>query len=101
MGARSGQSPVQVITWWTHLPAGRGRHTYLLVVVDKFSKCIEAAPVTNQEATTAVKFFKCITSRYGVPNSIITDNGSNFTSGEFQEFAKELEIHKYALVTHP
>jgi hypothetical protein len=29
-------------------------------MVDKFSKWIEAVPVTNQEATTAVKFFKSI-----------------------------------------
>jgi hypothetical protein len=37
-----------------------------------------------------------------VPNSIITNNGTNFTSGEFQEFAKELGIKiKYALVAHP
>jgi transposase InsO family protein len=36
------------------------------------------------------------------PNSIITDNGTNFTSGEFQEFAKELGIKiKYASVAHP
>jgi hypothetical protein len=56
----------------------------LLVAVDKFSKWIEAVPVMNQEATTAVKFFESIVYRYGVPNSIITDNGTNFTSGEFQ-----------------
>jgi transposase InsO family protein len=32
-----------------------------------------------------------------VPNNIIIDNGTNFTSGEFQEFAKELGIKiKYA-----
>jgi transposase InsO family protein len=37
-----------------------------------------------------------------VPNSIITGNGTNFTSGEFQEFAKELRIKiKYASVAHP
>jgi hypothetical protein len=63
--------------------SSRGGHTYLLVAVDKFSKWIEAIPVTNQEATTAVKFFESIIYRYGVPNSIITDNGTNFTSGEF------------------
>jgi hypothetical protein len=61
----------------------RGGHTYLLVAVDNFSKWIEAVPETNQEATTAVKFFESITCGYGVPNSIITDNGTNFTSGEF------------------
>jgi transposase InsO family protein len=37
-----------------------------------------------------------------VPNSIITKNDTNFTSGEFQEFAKELGIKiKYASVAHP
>jgi transposase InsO family protein len=82
--------------------SSRVGHTYLLVAVDKFSKWIEAVPVTNQEATTAVKFSESITCRYGVPNSIITDNGTNFTSGEFQEFAKELGIKiKYASVAHP
>jgi transposase InsO family protein len=37
-----------------------------------------------------------------VPNSIIIDNGTNFTSGVFQEFAKKLGIQvKYASVAHP
>jgi ribonuclease HI len=82
--------------------SSRGSHSYVLVAVDKFSKWIKAVPVTNQEATTAVKFFESITCRYGVPNSIITDNGTNFTSGEFQEFTKELGIKiKYASVAHP
>jgi transposase InsO family protein len=69
--------------------------------MDKFSKWIEAVPVTNQEGTTAVKFFESIIYRYGVPNNIITDNGTNFTSGKFQQFAKEFGIKiKYASVAH-
>jgi transposase InsO family protein len=84
------------------LPKSSRGHTYLLVAVEIFSKWIKAVPVTNQEATTAIKFFESITCPYGVPNSIITDNGTNFTSGEFQEFAKELGIKiKYASVAHP
>jgi transposase InsO family protein len=82
--------------------SSRGSHTYLLVAVDKFSKWIKAVPITNQEATTMVKFFESIVYWYGVPNTIITDNGTNFTSSEFQEFAKELGIKiKYASVAHP
>jgi transposase InsO family protein len=73
-----------------------------LVAVDKFSKWIEAVLVTNQEATTAVKFFESIIYRYGMPNNITTDNGTNFTAGEFQQFAKEFGIKiKYASVAHP
>jgi hypothetical protein len=64
--------------------SSRGNHTYLLVAIDKFSKWIKAVLVTNQEAITVVKFFESIVYRYGVPNSIITDNGTNFTAGEFQ-----------------
>jgi transposase InsO family protein len=49
-----------------------------------------------------VKFSESIVYRYGVPNSIITDNGTNFTSGKFQEFTKKLGIKiKYTLVAHP
>jgi transposase InsO family protein len=82
--------------------SSQGSHTYLLVTVDKFSMWIEAVPVTNQEAIMAIKFFESIIYRYGVPNSIITDNSTNFTSGEFQEFAKELGIKiKYASVALP
>jgi transposase InsO family protein len=37
-----------------------------------------------------------------VPNNIITDNNTNFTSGKFQEFAQELGIKiNYASVAHP
>jgi hypothetical protein len=59
-------------------------------------------PVSITPTTTAVKFFESIIYRYGVPNNIITDNGMNFTSGEFQDFAKEPGIKiKYASVAHP
>jgi hypothetical protein len=82
--------------------SSRGSHTYLLVAINKFSKWIEAVPVTNQEAIAAVKFFESIIYRYGVPNNIITDNGTNFTTGKFQQFAKEFGIKiKYASVAHP
>src|SRR3954464_11732283 len=57
-----------------------GGHVFLLVAVDKFSKWIEAMPITNQRGATAVKFFESIVYRFEVPHSIITDNGSNFIS---------------------
>ena len=79
-----------------------GGHTFLLVAVDKFTKWIEATPVTNQTATTVVKFFKGITCRFGVPHSIITDNGSNFASREFHKFCENLGIKlSFVSVAHP
>ena len=73
-----------------------------MVAVDKFTKWIEAIPVTNQTAATAVKFFNGITCRFGVPHSIITDNGSNFAFDEFHKFCEKLGIKlSFASVSHP
>jgi hypothetical protein len=53
-----------------------GGYTHLLVRIDKFSKWVEVRPITNLRAEQAVTFFTDIVYRFGVPNSIITDNGS-------------------------
>jgi hypothetical protein len=56
-----------------------GGFTHLLVAIDKFSKWIEACPITNLKSEQAVLFFTDIIHRFGVPNSIITDNCTQFT----------------------
>ena len=68
------------------LRTGRSGFTHVLIAVDKFTKWIEAKPIKNLEASTAVSFIRELTFRYGVPHSIITDNGSNFDSDEFRAF---------------
>ena len=61
----------------------------------------EAVPITSSTAATAVNFIKSIIYRFGVPNSIITDNGTNFTAKEFRSFCKEQNITlNYASVAH-
>ena len=52
--------------------------THLLVAVEKFTKWIEARPIKKLDGPTAVRFIKDIAVGYGMPNSIITDNGTNF-----------------------
>jgi transposase InsO family protein len=50
----------------------------------------------------AVEFIQDIIFRFGIPNSIITDLGSNFTSSEFFDFCEQRSIQiKYASVAHP
>ena len=53
--------------------------THLLVAIDKFSKWIEARPIGKIKSEQAVLFFTNIVFRFGIPNSIITDNGTQFT----------------------
>jgi transposase InsO family protein len=64
----------------------------LLVVVDKFSKWIKAHTITSIRSEQAVSFFTDIIHRFAVPNSIITDNGSQFTSRKFLEFCDNHHI---------
>ena len=54
----------------------RGGMTHLLVAVDKFTKWIEAKPIKKLNGPTAMTFIADITTRYGMPHSIITDNGT-------------------------
>jgi transposase InsO family protein len=67
-------------------------NTHLLVAIDKFSKWVEVHPTTNLKAEQAVTFFTDIIYRFGVPNSIITDNGSQFTGRKFLEFCDKFHI---------
>jgi transposase InsO family protein len=74
----------------------------MLVAVDKFTKWVEAALVTAQDSTAAINFIKSIVFRFGVPYSIIIDNGTNFTSKEFKSYCKGLGIKlKFTSVAHP
>jgi hypothetical protein len=79
-----------------------GGHVYMLVAVDKFTKWVEAAPVTTQDSTAAINSIKSIIFCFGVPHSVIMDNGTNFTSKELKNYCESMGIKlKFASVTHP
>ena len=52
-----------------------GGYTHLLVAADKFTKWIEARSISVIKSEQVVMFFLDIVNRFGIPNSIITDNG--------------------------
>jgi hypothetical protein len=72
-----------------------GGYTRLLVAIDKFSKWVEVRPITNLRAEQAVTFFTDIVYHFRVPNSIITDNRSQFTGKKFH-----IRVD-WAAVAHP
>ena len=81
---------------------GRSGFTHLLVAVDKLTKWIEAKPSKNLDSSTAISFIRELIFRYGVPHSIITDNGSNFDFDEFRAFcASQGTRVNYASIAHP
>jgi ribonuclease HI len=79
-----------------------GGYIHLLITIDKFSKWVKVRPITNLRAEQAVAFFTDIIHRFGVPNSIITDNRSQFTGRKFLEFCDKYHIRvDWAVVAHP
>jgi transposase InsO family protein len=84
---------------WQKAPGG---YTHLLIAIDIFSKWIEVRPLNSIRSEQAVAFFTNIIHRFGVPNSIITDNGTQFTGRKFLDFCEDHHIRvDWAAVAHP
>ena len=84
------------------LKRASGGYTHLLVTVDKFTKCIEARSISVIKSEQVVMFFLDIVHRFGVLNSIITDNGTQFTKKKFIQFYDEYHICvDWATMVHP
>jgi len=85
------------------LPLTVSGNKYLLIVVDCFSKWVEAFPLKNIRARTVAKtFFNQIVSRHGVPLEVHTDQGRNVESRVFRELSCALGIKKTrASALHP
>ena len=62
----------------------------------------EVEAVRTIPAGSVVKFIKGLMSRFGIPNCIITDNGSQFTINLFEMYCANLGMQvSYASVVHP
>ena len=84
------------------LPRVVGGYEYLIVAIDKFTKWVEVESIRAMTAQAAIRFVKGIMSRFGVPNRIITDLGSQFTSGAFRIYCEAMGTKIcYASVAHP
>jgi len=77
------------------LPKTDSGNKFVLVIVDCFTKWVEAFPVKNTRAKTIAEVFvREIISRHGVPSEIHTDQGRNFESKLFLELAELLGMKK-------
>ena len=74
----------------------------MYVAIDKFTKWPEVEAVRKVTVQSAIKFFKGLVCRFGVPNRIITDNGKQFTSHAFMQYIEDLGSKVcFAFVAHP
>lgn len=66
-----------------------------LTIIDTFSKFAQAYPIGGINPVNVLDALLIFISHYGIPNTIICDNGVEFSNKNFQNFCKihKIEIH--------
>ncbi|GFU53298.1 uncharacterized protein K02A2.6 [Trichonephila clavipes] len=57
-------------------------------VSDAYSKWIEVIPMKNITASFTIHHLRILFAHYGIPLTLVSDNGASFTSYEFRHFLK-------------
>ncbi|CAJ2674993.1 unnamed protein product [Trifolium pratense] len=82
---------------------GLYQNRYLIVAVDYFTKWVEAEPLSDITSLRILRFFKRnVLARFGIPQVVVTDNGTQFTDKDFQAFLVALGTKQhFTSVEHP
>ncbi|XP_064402603.1 uncharacterized protein K02A2.6-like [Halichondria panicea] len=102
-------APIQPWEWperpWARLHidyAGPLLGHMFLVVVDAHSKWMEVKAVRHATTATTLTELRSIFATHGIPELLVSDNGSVFTSVEFKDFVKTQGIrHTTSAPYHP
>jgi hypothetical protein len=75
---------------------------FLLVMTDYYSKWPEVKATNNITSVTVIKFLNEAFARYGLPQEVVSDNGPQFTSADFEKFLADRGIlHNKTAVYNP
>nr|XP_016503241.1 PREDICTED: uncharacterized protein LOC107821317 [Nicotiana tabacum] len=83
-------------------PASNG-HRFILVAIDYFTKCMEATSYKSVTKKAVADFVRdYLVCRFGVPESIITDNAANLNSDLMQAMCEKFKIkHRNSTAYRP
>jgi transposase InsO family protein len=104
------QRPTASLTPWTHvsidtlgpLPKDHEGFTYIIVVVDRFSRYVELFPTKTCTAREAAKALLNIFCRYGPPKSVRSDQGAQYTAAVVEDFLKLTGVERELTIPyHP
>ena len=75
-------------------------HTFL-IVVDAHSKWIESHIVNSTSSEATIKVLRNLFATHGIPEHVVSDNGSAFTSQEFKQFMEQNGIKHTTTSPYP
>ena len=77
-------------------PLSSKGHKFILLATDYFTKWVEAIPLKKVTLENMIEFvMEHIIYWFGIPQSITTDQGSQFISSKFYDFADSVGIKLY------
>ena len=76
---------------------------YLLTIVDRYTRWPEAYPLPDMMSATCAKvFIRQYLPRFGIPDDIITDRGTQFVGGAWKELMNSMGIQSHTTTAyHP
>ncbi|XP_032997803.1 uncharacterized protein K02A2.6-like [Lacerta agilis] len=82
--------------------AGPFQGQLFLIVVDSHSKWLEVTPTSTMSSRATINSLRKLFATHGLPDTLVSDNGTAFTSAEFQEFVSKNGIrHIRSAPFHP
>ena len=76
---------------WQHIATDlfELKSKHYLVIADYYSRWIEIKPLSSTTSSAVISRLKGAFATHGIAESVMSDNGPQFTSAEFQRFAKD------------
>ncbi|XP_054832355.1 uncharacterized protein K02A2.6-like [Eublepharis macularius] len=66
--------------------AGPFQGQTFLIVVDSYSKWLEVVPVSTMTTAVVIRALRQLFATHGLADTVVSDNGTQFTSAEFRQF---------------
>ena len=68
--------------------AGPFQGKIFFILIDAYSKWMEVFPMNTSTSSATIEKLRMVFATHGLPEKLVSNNGSNFTSEEFEQFLK-------------